>query len=98
LAFWRIGSFNFDPRSLYLNCEMGILIESSKLAKDITLQIDALVQNRSYALHLQNGHRLRWSDMALATDAPLHDREPESRLKQRLLVWFVSPLPVEWLL
>jgi cardiolipin synthase C len=93
-----IGSFNFDPRSLYLNCEMGILIESSKLANDITLQMDALVQNRSYAPHLQNGHRLRWSDMALATDAPLLDREPESRLKQRLLVWFVSLLPVEWLL
>jgi cardiolipin synthase C len=93
-----IGSFNFDPRSLYLNCEMGILIESPKLANDITLQMDALVQKRSYAPHLQNGHRLRWSDTALAANAPLHDREPESRFKERLLVWFVSLLPVEWLL
>jgi cardiolipin synthase C len=93
-----IGSFNFDPRSLYLNCEMAILVESEKLAADVTAQMETLIQKRSYAPHLQNGHRLRWSDMALAKDAPLLDREPESKFRQRLLVWFVSLLPVEWLL
>jgi cardiolipin synthase C len=93
-----IGSFNFDPRSVYLNCEMGVLIESSKLANGITSQMDTLIQKRSYAPRLQNGHRLRWTDMALDADAPLLDREPESRFKERVLVWFVSCLPVEWLL
>lgn len=93
-----IGSFNFDPRSLYLNCEMGILIESAKLGGIIAEDFDRIVERQSYAPVLSHGHRLRWADKAAAAGAALIDREPESTLKQRVMVWLISFLPVEWLL
>ena len=35
-----IGSFNLDPRSIYLNSENVVLIHSEKVAKDLTAYVD----------------------------------------------------------
>ncbi|MBD0076847.1 hypothetical protein IAF28_20040, partial [Acinetobacter baumannii] len=35
-----IGSFNFDPRSTYLNTEVGLVIESSQLQTQISVMLD----------------------------------------------------------
>ena len=35
-----IGTFNLDPRSANLNTEVGILVESSELARQVTLSIE----------------------------------------------------------
>lgn len=92
-----VGSFNFDPRSLYLNCEMGVLIESPKLGAAIRRQIETLMMKNSYRPSLEEGLRLRWFDGAAEGSPPLK-QEPDSTWKQRSLVFAISRLPIEWLL
>jgi len=39
-----LGSMNFDQRSLHLNTEIGLLVESAELAQQIAGRFDAMVQ------------------------------------------------------
>jgi cardiolipin synthase C len=89
-----VGSFNFDPRSLYLNCEMGLLIESEALGNRIAAQISTLVSTSTYKPFIDTGGHLSWHDAELNT----FKVEPESTAKQRVVAWVISWLPVEWLL
>ena len=43
-----IGSFNFDPRSAILNCEMGLLIESPSMARQVSERFDGPIRSASY--------------------------------------------------
>lgn len=89
-----IGSLNFDPRSLYLNCEMGLMIDSAKLGSRIATQMDRVIKEQSYEPFLEGGNRLSWRD----TDGKIYRIEPGSTAKQRIVAWVMSWLPVEWLL
>jgi cardiolipin synthase C len=89
-----IGSLNFDPRSLYLNCEMGLMIESAKLGAHIARQMDHLIAGQTYLPFLETGNRLSWRD----TDGIVYKHEPGSTARQRVVAWVMSWLPVEWLL
>jgi putative cardiolipin synthase len=89
-----IGSFNFDPRSLYLNCEMGLLIESPELGHIITKRLDEAVAARTFEPFLESGNRLSWKDNQQNT----FKVEPDSTWRQRVVAWVISWLPVEWLL
>ncbi len=89
-----IGSLNFDPRSLYLNCEMGLMIESAKLGAKITRQMDHLIAEQTYLPFIEPGNRLSWRD----TDGTVYRTEPGSTARQRVVAWIMSWLAVEWLL
>lgn len=87
-----IGSYNFDPRSLYLNCEMGVLVESPAIAGYFAQQFDQLAANRSYGLSLVNG-QVEW-----AGGGKTFSTDPDSTLMQRAVARALSVLPLEWLL
>jgi cardiolipin synthase C len=89
-----IGSFNFDPRSVYLNCEMGLLIDSEKLGHKLSRQMDHLIASQAYTPFLALGNRLSWRDI----DEKVYRTEPGSTARQRTVAWVVSWLPIEWLL
>jgi putative cardiolipin synthase len=91
-----IGSLNLDPRSLRLNTEMGLLIESAALARTVAHAIDNLVPHAVYHVTLA-GHRLEWVEPTAEGEIRYH-REPRTRLLKRLAVGFVALLPIEWLL
>ena len=92
-----VGSFNFDPRSAKLNTEMGFVIESPALAR----QMDELFQTRipsdAYELQLSESGEMSWLESGGA--GPMrHDREPGTGVLRRAWVAFLSVLPIEWLL
>ncbi|OZA23881.1 MAG: phospholipase D family protein [Hydrogenophilales bacterium 17-64-11] len=97
-----IGSFNFDPRSLHLNTEMGLVIHSSELARQVTaIAEDAMRPERSYqpllvAEEAAKGiaQRLQWHDIHQGT-ARIFDVEPETTLIQRILLRVLQALPIE---
>jgi putative cardiolipin synthase len=60
-----IGSFNFDPRSAWLNCELGMLIESSTIARDIAERVDR-AGPYTYRPRIGSDDQIRWSDSELA--------------------------------
>ena len=92
-----ISSFNFDPRSTWLNCEMGILMESANLARFQLKQVEQRLRRHSYRLELLDGHRLIWLDLQ-SRPIGVISREPDTELSRRILVWCISKLPMEWLL
>ena len=87
-----VGSFNFDPRSARLNTEMGVVIDSARLAADLSETLDAGLPRDAYQVHLEND-RLVWID----GDAR-HTSEPGTGWLRRAWIGLLSILPIEWLL
>jgi putative cardiolipin synthase len=88
-----IGSFNFDPRSAALNTEMGAIIHSPTLARELDDMIDRWKNELSYVVSI-NDDKLQWVDNS-ANPAAVFQDEPDSRFHQRLLVWLLGRLPIE---
>lgn len=97
-----IGSFNFDPRSALLNTEMGLVIHSPELAREVTALIeDAMRPERSYRPRLvteADGHaverRVQWHDLHQGRPR-VTGVEPETTPIQRGLLRVLQALPIE---
>lgn len=92
-----VGSFNFDPRSTLLNCEMGFLIASPSLARDSRLAVEALAR-RSFRPMLDAKGNMLWQETGLDGSVTLHQHEPDLKLLDRVAVYVLNVLPIEWLL
>ncbi|MDO5102586.1 MAG: phospholipase D family protein [Lautropia sp.] len=91
-----VGSFNMDPRSATLNTEMGLLIDSPKLATDLQQALTSHGCDYAYEVTLNNG-KLRWTTEENG-QTRIYDTEPHTTPVQRLIVRAVGELPIEWLL
>ncbi|WP_018507601.1 phospholipase D family protein [Thiobacillus thioparus] len=97
-----IGSFNFDPRSTLLNTEMGLVIHSPELAREVTdMAEDAMRPERSFQPRLVvetvNGkidRHLQWTDVHQGRPRTF-DREPDTTPIQRGLLRVLQALPIE---
>lgn len=97
-----IGSFNFDPRSALLNTEMGLVIHSKELARQVTALVeDAMRPERSYRPRLITERseqkvvkRLQWHDVYQGA-ARVTDTEPDTTPLQRGLLRALQALPIE---
>ena len=89
-----VGSINFDPRSINLNTEMGILFTDRELTRDLMrLYAWKIGRDNSYRLWLENGE-LRWEDAA-AKPPRNWTEEPEADWKRRTMAQLARWLPVE---
>ncbi|AEG92408.1 phospholipase D family protein [Ramlibacter tataouinensis] len=93
-----IGSFNFDPRSMHLNTEMGLVIASPALARQAEAAFGQAIQGRAYTVRLDEEGGLYWLDPVPGGQAVRHATEPGTSTWQRAAVRFLSLLPIEWLL
>jgi putative cardiolipin synthase len=93
-----VGSFNIDPRSAELNCEMGVWIRSRALARALTERFrDAAELDRAFTLRLSPEGKISWIEReknVLRT----HDREPHAGWLRRTIVRILEALPIESLL
>jgi len=95
-----IGSMNFDQRSMHLNTEIGLLIDSSVLAQQIAVRFDAMVRRENaYTLALRadaqgSGRHLVWLTREDGKDLAL-DTEPEREPFQRPWANVLSWLPID---
>jgi putative cardiolipin synthase len=98
-----IGSMNLDQRSLHLNTEIGLIIDSPELARQIALRFEEIAQPaNSYVLRLGDtdglGQRqLIWHTLEKDVPVDFHE-EPAVTLWQRLKVNVLSLLPIDGLL
>jgi putative cardiolipin synthase len=98
-----VGSMNLDQRSLHLNTEIGLIIESPELARQIALRFEDITQPaNSYVLMLgeadQFGQRhLVWRTLEDGTRVDF-DQEPNVTFWQRLQADMLSMLPLDSLL
>jgi len=88
-----VGSFNFDPRSVSLNSEMGLFFEHPALLA--SLRARGMAQTgpgNSFRVTLDQG-RLRWQSDASA-GGRVWCREPEASIGRRLLAACLRYLPI----
>ncbi|HEV3409632.1 MAG TPA: phospholipase D-like domain-containing protein [Chthoniobacterales bacterium] len=92
-----VGSFNFDPRSRKLNTELGFVIDSPALAKRIEAAFHDSIPASSYKLRLSESGDLYLTERR-GDELVRYDKEPGTSWWLRAAVWFLSLLPIEWLL
>ncbi|WLI89642.1 phospholipase D family protein [Massilia sp. R2A-15] len=92
-----VGSFNFDPRSARLNTEMGLVIDSPAMARQLAATLDRSVAERAYEVRLAPDGRLYWIERKQGV-AIRHDTEPGASFWRRVAVQVLSWLPIDWLL
>ena len=89
-----VGSFNFDPRSVTLNSEMGVLFEDKKLVAELRLRFKSEISpEASYRVELKN-HVLHWHGCD-AGKMQNYTHEPEAGILRRLLATLIRYLPIE---
>jgi putative cardiolipin synthase len=89
-----VGSFNFDPRSVQLNTEMGLVIDSAELAGQISGGLDQRLRTDAYQVRLSPEGQLEWLDgQQVLTSEPGHPG-----VFKRLWLGFLQWLPIEWML
>ncbi|WP_312525705.1 phospholipase D family protein [Paracoccus sp. (in: a-proteobacteria)] len=93
-----IGSFNFDPRSALLNCEMGFLIESPSLAKLTSSAFDGPIEMMSYKPALSAEKNLVWTERRSDGSMLIYQQEPGATWFQQVAIVIIGLLPIEWLL
>jgi putative cardiolipin synthase len=92
-----VGSFNFDPRSAYLNTEMGLLLDSPQLARRLNHFFATQVPEHSYRVQLDEHDDLEWVETTPAGNRT-HRIEPHTNAFQRALLALIAALPIDWLL
>ncbi|MER9332882.1 phospholipase D family protein [Mesorhizobium sp. M0293] len=89
-----VGSFNFDPRSVSLNSEMGVLFEDEKLVAELRRQFQSEISpETSYRLELRN-NVLHWHGRDEGR-VQHYIHEPEAGIYRRILAVLVRHLPIE---
>ena len=92
-----IGSFNFDPRSEMLNCEMGFVIDSPKMAQRVSGSFDGPMDAISYKPELTPEKKMIWKEQ-VGGDTVVYQGEPGANWLQQAAISVIGVLPVEWLL
>lgn len=93
-----VGSFNFDPRSMSLNTELGVVIHSTRLAGALSDALEARLPRVAYeVVPGARGNGIEWIDRGEGGEVRL-SREPETGAWRRFGVGLLSVLPIEWLL
>lgn len=93
-----VGSFNFDQRSIRLNMELGFMIESPLLARQVSEIFDQRLDPWAFRLFREERGGLCWEEHLLTGEKRLHRKEPGTNCVTRTLVRLVSRLPIHWLL
>jgi putative cardiolipin synthase len=93
-----IGSMNLDPRSASQNTEMGLVVDSPQLAREMLRIINISKLQNSYRLRLAKGTgTLQW----LTNDGEkevILTAEPEAGFFQRFYNMLIAPIVPEMLL
>ncbi|MBK1872515.1 phospholipase D family protein [Marinobacter sp. 1-3A] len=92
-----VGSFNFDPRSVHINTELGFVIESPELTRMMEDHFEEQTRVTAYELVLDDDGDLQWIERN-GEEEIRHSRDPGTGLIKRMLVSMFSFLPIEHLL
>ena len=93
-----IGSFNFDPRSANLNTEVGLVVESAALQKQISRSLDHYLPQIAYELKLNPQGEIIWLDHHKDGSTTQYTHDPETTRFQRFAMKAVTYFPIEWMM
>jgi putative cardiolipin synthase len=89
------GSYNLDPRSTKLNTEIGVLIDSPKLAGQVAAFMDGgVTPGSAFRLALDKKNHLVWTDETDGQKMEYH-KDPGITFRQRFVIRILRMLPIE---
>jgi len=88
-----IGSFNWDPRSININTELGIIIQSRILAGTIMDRLEQGEVANAYQVVLDKNGNLRWIDRSGGGETIIN-KEPDTSWGKRTLANLSRLLPI----
>lgn len=86
-----VGSFNFDPRSAWINTELGLIFNDEVFASLILAGIDSSLRENAYRVGLEEGE-LVWFDDSQSTT---YYSEPNASFWRKLMADLIGILPIE---
>jgi len=89
-----LGSFNWDPRSVDINTELGVIMKSPELTQGILTRLDAELDENAYEVILNDKGKIRWLDKS-GDEVVVLDNEPQTGWWRRFVVDFYKILPVK---
>jgi len=92
-----IGSMNMDARSARTNSELGLVIRSPEIARQVSSLLDDISADGSYKLDLDSNDRIVWSSGDPGAMQEWHT-DPETTRTQRFLLRLLAPFAPEELL
>lgn len=90
-----IGSFNFDPRSAYLNTEIGVLLNSPKLARTVHATMDQNLSKFAYKLVTDSNNAINWKIKKANNEIKTYTSEPKMKWYNKAAMKLISWLPIE---
>ncbi len=98
-----IGSMNIDPRSELLNTEIGVLVESPELSRELALFFNEAVDpDSSYQVHLappdKHGNRKLYWTGEPDGEPVIFKTDPKASIWRRVKTTFLRLFPIEGLL
>jgi putative cardiolipin synthase len=96
-----VGSMNVDPRSVFTNTEIGVIIDAPEIASGVCGELSAGMPKSAYRIELQRPEggkpQLEWVALEDGRESRTTS-EPDVSAWRRFQAWFFSLLPIEPLL
>jgi len=93
--YFFLGSFNWDPRSAYLNTELGVIIDSEYLASQAAKAIYEAIPQNAYEVLLNKKKQLRWRTHDENGVEIVFEKEPHTSYWRRLQASLGRLLPIK---
>ena len=87
-----VGSLNLDPRSIEINAEMGLLIDSEDMVTELTYDIDERLAAVTYRVTVNEKGNLEWHGRINGEEV-IETREPLTTPWLRFKAWFMRIAP-----
>jgi putative cardiolipin synthase len=91
-----VGSLNLDPRSIDINTEMGLLIESEPLVSGMVDNVLTRIPQIAYHLQLDDNRKISWHANIDGREV-VETREPLTSGWRRFTAWFLKIAPEQQL-
>ncbi|MBW2287818.1 MAG: phospholipase D family protein [Deltaproteobacteria bacterium] len=88
-----VGSFNWDPRSVDINTELGVVIESKEMSETTGKLLDESLPDKTYQVVLDENGRLRWIDDS-GEESVILTKEPDTTWWRRVKANLGRLLPI----
>lgn len=90
-----VGSFNFDPRSVKYNSEIGVILNSPNLARAVHQTMDQNLSKYAYKLMLNANEKIHWQLTHQDGRIETLNKEPKIKWWQKVGLKMISWLPIE---
>jgi putative cardiolipin synthase len=87
-----VGSLNLDPRSIDINAEMGLLIDSPEMTGAIASTLDEVIPQVAYRVVLNDKGKLEWHGAEDGAEV-VETHEPQAGKWLRFKAWLMKIAP-----